>query len=110
MENRNEGIIINADYMFHVFDDVDEPYLELEIQIFDGYECTMVFKSNEKIMMILNEIGNSDYKSIRSVKNLLHRKVLLYYNTSNISSAPISISSIAISVNPNYHVIEKDMC
>ena len=88
MSKEDEGVIIKSEYVFCE----NEVYLELEIQIFDGWLTTMTFEPS-LIPKILNDFLPSErYK--KKVSQLLHKKVRLYYLRDNLTAAPDAISAL----------------
>lgn len=100
-----EGIIIDVDLGYGLkYKDPNSIFLQLEIQMFDGFLCTQLF-GMDKIGKILIQF-KSDYRNNTSVKQLLHRKV--YLLDENINKTPSAIAPLPPSEYPEYKWIEND--
>ena len=102
MTKETQGIIIKAEYGNNGRNRLT---LDLEIQSFDGWICTMIFEQKDSIKAIFDEFS-SDYTIISNTKTLLHQKC--YLAESEGTNVPSAIAKLPPSKFENYHWIPND--
>ena len=91
-----KGIIIKAEYGNNGRNRLT---LDLEIQSFDGWICTMIFEQKDNIKAIFDEFS-SDYTIISNTKTLLHQKC--YLAESEGTNMPSTIAKLPPSKFENW--------
>lgn len=100
-----EGVILDVDYGFGMkYTDIENMYLKLEIQQFDGHQGVQLFHQ-EKIGKLLLQF-KGDYRGELSLKHLKHRRVFLTEECTN--GVPNAIAKMPPSKYPQYSWIEND--
>lgn len=102
MTKEVEGIIIKAEYGNNARNKLT---LDLEIQSFDGWMCTMIFEEEDKIKQIFDEFG-SDYMLVSNTRTLIHQKC--YLAESEGTNVPPAIAKLPPSEFDKYHWIYND--
>lgn len=88
-----EGIVTDVDFGYGLkYKDMDNLFLKLEIQQFDGTPCTQLFKK-DKVTTILKQF-QSRYNQQSSLQGLHHHRLYLLKENNN------SISADAIAMLP----------
>ena len=100
-----EGVILEVDYGFGMkYTDMENMYLKLEIQQFDGHQGVQLF-SQEKVGKLLLQF-KGDYRGELSLTHLKHRRVFLSEKSTN--GVPDAIAKMPPSDYPQYSWIEND--
>lgn len=100
-----EGVILEADYGFGMkYTDMENMYLKLEIQQFDGHQGVQLF-NQEKVGKLLLQF-KGDYRGELSLNHLKHRRVFLSNESTN--GVPNAIAKMPPSDYPQYSWIEND--
>ena len=100
-----EGIIIKADFGYGMkYKDEENLYLKLNIQQFDGHECVQLFSLDKVGKLLLQFKG--DYRGELSLHTLLHRKIYLSGETTNL--IPDAIAKLPPEEFPQYSWIYND--
>lgn len=100
-----EGVILEADYGFGMkYTDMENMYLKLEIQQFDGHQGIQLF-NQEKVGKLLLQF-KGDYRGELSLNHLKHRRVFLSDESTN--GVPNAIAKMPPSDYPQYSWIEND--
>ena len=100
-----EGVILEVDYGFGMkYTDMENMYLKLEIQQFDGHQGVQLF-SQEKVGKLLLQF-KGDYRGELSLSHLKHRRVFLSDESTN--GVPNAIAKMPPSDYPQYSWIEND--
>lgn len=100
-----EGVILEVDYGFGMkYTDMENMYLKLEIQQFDGHQGVQLF-SQEKVGKLLLQF-KGDYRGELSLTHLKHRRVFLSDESTN--GVPNAIAKMPPSDYPQYSWIEND--
>lgn len=100
-----EGVILEVDYGFGMkYTDMENMYLKLEIQQFDGNQGVQLFKQEKVGKLLLQFKG--DYRGELSLNHLKHRKVFLSDKSTN--GVPDAIAKMPPSDYPQYSWIEND--
>lgn len=100
-----EGVILEVDYGFGMkYTDMENMYLKLEIQQFDGHQGVQLF-SQEKVGKLLLQF-KGDYRGELSLNHLKHRRVFLSDESTN--GVPNAIAKMPPSDYPQYSWIEND--
>lgn len=100
-----EGVILEVDYGFGMkYTDMENMYLKLEIQQFDGHQGVQLF-SQEKVGKLLLQF-KGDYRGELSLTHLKHRRVFLSDESTN--DVPNAIAKMPPSDYPQYSWIEND--
>lgn len=100
-----EGVILEADYGFGMkYTDMENMYLKLEIQQFDGHQSVQLF-NQEKVGKLLLQF-KGDYRGELSLNHLKHRRVFLSDESTN--GVPNAIAKMPPSDYPQYSWIEND--
>lgn len=100
-----EGVILEVDYGFGMkYTDMENMYLKLEIQQFDGHQGAQLF-SQEKVGKLLLQF-KGDYRGELSLNHLKHRRVFLSDESTN--GVPNAIAKMPPSDYPQYSWIEND--
>lgn len=100
-----EGVILEADYGFGMkYTDMENMYLKLEIQQFDGHQGVQLF-NQEKVGKLLLQF-KGDYRGELSLNHLKHRRVFLSDESTN--GVPNAIAKMPPSDYPQYSWIEND--
>ena len=105
-ENIIEGIIINADFGFGMkYKDINNLYLKIEIQQYDGWVSTQLFRDEKVAKLLMQFKGN--YRSDSGVKSLLHQTVYSLASD-KINGVPSAIAVLPPSRYPQYEWIYND--
>lgn len=100
-----EGVILEVDYGFGMkYTDMENMYLKLEIQQFDGHQGVQLF-SQEKVGKLLLQF-KGDYRGELSLNHLKHRRIFLSDESTN--GVPNAIAKMPPSDYPQYSWIEND--
>ena len=100
-----EGVILEVDYGFGMkYTDMENMYLKLEIQQFDGHQGVQLF-NQEKVGKLLLQF-KGDFRGELSLKHLKHRRVFLSDGSTN--GVPNAIAKMPPSDYPQYSWIEND--
>lgn len=100
-----EGVILEVDYGFGMkYTDMENMYLKLEIQQFDGHQGVQLF-NQEKVGKLLLQF-KGDYRGELSLNHLKHRRVFLSNESTN--GVPNAIAKMPPSDYPQYSWIEND--
>ena len=100
-----EGVILDVDYGFGMkYTDMENMYLKLEIQTFEGNQSVQLF-GKEKVGKLLLQF-KGDYRGELSLKHLKHRRIFLSKKTTNGVSN--SIAKMPPQEYPQYSWIEND--
>ena len=95
------GVILDADIGYGLkYKDENNLYLKLDIQQFDNFECTQLFKI-DRLDEILNEFCKN-YTNTSTVKELVHQRVCLNASD-NHEGIPNAISKYNPNHNKNSH-------
>ena len=86
--SREQGVIIKSEFGNYSFDREKRAYLEIEIQLFDGWLTTMTFDSDMVYDILAQFLPNYSY---RTVSGLIGRRVELQYDSDSLTSAPIAM-------------------
>lgn len=99
-----EGIILDIDYGFGMkYADIENMYLKLEIQQFNGRRCVQLFKQGDIGKLLLQFKG--DYRGEISLKNLKHCQIFLSSDITN--GVPNAIAKMPPEKYPQYSWIEN---
>lgn len=100
-----EGVILEVDYGFGMkYTDMENMYLKLEIQQFNGHQGVQLF-NQEKVGKLLLQF-KGDYRGELSLHHLKHRRVFLSDECTN--GVPNAIAKMPPSDYPQYSWIEND--
>lgn len=101
-----EGIIIDADYGFGMkYKDTQNLYLKIEIQHYDGWCSTQLFRGDKIAQLLMQFKG--DYNMSSGVKSLMHQTIYAL-STEKINGVPKAIAKLPPSKYPQYQWIEND--
>lgn len=101
-----EGIIIDVDYGFGMkYKDTKNLYLKLEVQQYNGWTSTQLFKG-DKIPKLLLQFKN-DYRTESGVKSLKHQTIYSLASEST-NGIPDAIAAYPPSQYPQYEWIYND--
>lgn len=94
-----QGVILTADFGFGMkYKDSNGLYLKLEIQQYDGFVCTQLFRV-ERIPTLLKEF-QPDYTEEITINNLVHQTV--YLSSKTTQSVPDAIAKLPPSEFKDY--------
>lgn len=101
-----EGIIIDADYGFGMkYKDTKNLYLKLEIQQYDGWVSTQLFRE-DKIAKLLQQF-KGDYRTDSGVKSLVHQAIYSLAEE-KINGVPQAVCVLPPKRYPQYEWIYND--
>ena len=101
-----EGIIINVDFGFNMkYKDMENLYLKLEIQQFDGYEAVQLFKAENVGKLLVQFRG--DYRGELSLNHLQHKRVFLLKSDST-NGVPNAIAKLPPEQYPQYQWVRNN--
>ena len=99
-----EGIILDIDYGFGMkYSDIENMYLKLNIQQFNGNTCVQLFKQEDIGKILLQFKG--EYRGEISLKTLKHCQVFL--SSDNVNGIPNAIAKMPPEKYPQYSWIEN---
>lgn len=100
-----EGVILDVDYGFGMkYTDMENMYLKLEIQQFDGNQGVQLFNQESVGKLLLQFKG--DYRGELSLKHLKHRRIFLTTKTTN--GVPDAIAKMPPKQYPQYSWIKNN--